>query len=69
VEGFKKFNLIKGSSNENYTLYVSHSTWKSKNNFEDWVKSEAFRKAHSGGGKHKGIYLTHPEFEGFEVVL
>lgn len=69
VEGFKKFNLIKGSSNENYTLYISHSTWKSKNDFEDWVKSEAFRKAHSGGGQHKGIYLTHPEFEGFEVVL
>ena len=32
-------------------------------------KSEAFRKAHSGGGQHQGIYLGHPEFEGFEVIL
>jgi len=32
-------------------------------------KSEAFRRAHSGGGQHQGIYLGHPEFEGFEVIL
>ena len=27
------------------------------------------RKAHSGGGQHQGIYLGHPDFEGFEVIL
>ena len=69
VKGFRQFNLIKGSSNDEYTLYASHSVWESKNDFENWVKSEAFRKAHSGGGEHQGIYLGHPEFEGFEVIL
>ena len=63
------FNLIKGSSNDEYTLYASHSVWKSKNDFENWKKSKAFRAAHNSGGQHQGIYLGHPEFEGFEVVL
>ena len=69
VEGFKKFNLLKGPTNDEYSLYTSHSSWESKANFENWTKSEAFRKAHSGSGKHKGIYLGHPNFEGFEVIL
>ena len=69
VTGFQKFNLLKGSTNEEYTLYTSHSTWESKTDFENWKKSEAFRRAHSGGGQHQDIYLGHPEFEGFEVIL
>ena len=69
VKGFRQFNLIKGSSNDEYTLYASHSVWKSKNDFENWKKSKAFRAAHNSGGQHQGIYLGHPEFEGFEVVL
>ena len=69
VKGFQKFHLLKGSPNEEYTLYTSHSTWDSKSDFENWKKSEAFKKAHSGGGKHQGIYLGHPEFEGFEVIV
>jgi heme-degrading monooxygenase HmoA len=27
VVGFKKFNLLKGSTNEEFTLYTPHSTW------------------------------------------
>ena len=45
------------------------AAFHSKFDFENWKKSEAFRKAHSGGGQHQGIYLGHPEFEGFEVIL
>jgi heme-degrading monooxygenase HmoA len=69
VSGFKNFNLLKGPTNEEFSLYTSHSTWISKTDFENWTKSEAFRKAHSAGGQHKGIYSGHPEFEGFEVIL
>ena len=69
VEGFKKFNLIKGKSNENYTLYASHSTWMSEEDFINWTKSESFRSAHKNAGKHSDIYIGHPEFEGFEVVI
>jgi len=69
VRGFQKFNLLKGLTNESYTLYSSHSVWDSKSDFENWKKSDAFRKAHSGGGQHQGVYLEHPKFEGFEVIL
>jgi heme-degrading monooxygenase HmoA len=33
------------------------------------ISAEEFRRAHSRGGQHQGIYLGHPEFEGFEVIL
>ena len=69
VIGFQKFTLLKGPTNDDHTLYTSHSIWNSKDDFENWKRSEAFRKAHSGGGQHQGIYLGHPEFEGFEVIL
>ena len=69
VSGFKKFNLIKSETNEEYTLYASHSEWESKQDFINWTKSEAFRMAHKNAGEHKTVYLDHPQFEGFEVVL
>ena len=69
VPGFKNFNLVKGDKNEDYTLYASHSVWNSKEDFINWTKSDAFRKAHSGAGKHNDIYLGHPEFEGFNVII
>ena len=69
VPGFKKFNLIKSESNETYTLYASHSEWESKQDFINWTKSEAFRMAHKNAGEHKTVYLDHPQFEGFEVVI
>ena len=69
VKGFKSFNLIKGEANETYTLYASHSTWASKQAFTNWTKSEAFRKAHKNAGSAKNIYIDHPKFEGFEVII
>ena len=69
VKGFKNFILLRGPKNEEFCLYASHSIWNSKTDFDNWRKSEAFRKAHRGGGQSQGIYLGHPEFEGFEVVF
>lgn len=69
VPGFKEFNLLSGPSTDEYSLFASHSVWESKQAFEAWTKSEAFRKAHANAGTAKPIYLGKPEFEGFEVVL
>lgn len=68
VPGFKEFHLLRGPEEEEYTLYSSHTVWASRKSFEDWTKSEAFRKAHAGAGDHGHIYLDHPKFEGFEVI-
>ena len=60
VPGFIEFHLVKGKSEETHTLYASHSTWNTRKDFENWTKSEAFRKAHKGAGEHSDIYLEHP---------
>ena len=69
VPGFIKFHLVKGSKKETHTHYASHSTWQSKDDFANWTKSDAFRQAHKGAGEHGEVYLGHPEFEGFEVII
>ena len=69
VSGFINFNLVKGDTDEEYTLYASHSTWNSQDDFINWTKSEAFKLAHKNAGQHKDIYIGHPVFEGFNVVI
>ena len=69
VPGFKEFHLVKGKKTDEFSLYASHSLWKSQEYFLNWTKSEAFRLAHKNAGQHKDLYLGAPEFEGFEVVL
>lgn len=70
VPGFKSFNLLQGPTTEEFTLFASHSVWSSFQAFEDWTKSEAFRKAHANaGGPRKDIYMGPPQLECFESVL
>ncbi len=68
VPGFITFHLLRGPEREDHTLFASHTLWASRSDFEDWTRSEAFRRAHSGAGGNKPLYLGHPEFEGFDVV-
>ncbi len=69
VPGFEQFHLLRGPTTEEHTLYASHSIWKSHQAFVDWTESEAFQKAHANARAPEGTYLSHPEFEGFEVIL
>ena len=45
------------------------TVWRSRADFEAWTRSDACRRAHKDAGQNKGLYLGHPEFEGFEAVL
>ncbi len=69
VPGFREFHLLRGPTDEEATLFASHSVWDSRQDFEVWTESEAFRKAHAQARAPEGTYLSHPAFEGFEVVL
>jgi len=69
VPGFKEFHLLQGPSDDEATLFASHSVWVSEQAFIDWTRSEAFRKAHANAGASKGLYLGPPQFEGFSVVV
>lgn len=69
VPGFKQFNMLQGASQEEHTVFISHSVWESEAAFRAWTQSGAFRKAHAGAKSPEGIYLGPPKFEGYEVVL
>lgn len=66
--GFVAFHMLKGPSHEDYSLYVSHTIWASREAFEAWTRSESFRAAHKGAGENKPLYLEAPQFEGFDVI-
>ena len=72
VPGFQDFKLLRGASGgasaDGVTTYLSHSRWESREAFEAWTRSEAFRKAHARAGSPRGVVVGHPVFEGFEVV-
>ena len=69
VKGFKEFHLVKGAKEDTYTLYASHTIWNAKDDFSNWTKSDSFRLAHKGAGKHSDMYIGHPIFEGFDVII
>lgn len=69
MPGFVAFHLLRGPDREDHTLYSSHTTWRDRDDFTAWTKSEQFRESHRNAGANKGVYLGHPEFEGFEAVF
>jgi heme-degrading monooxygenase HmoA len=68
VPGFQGFHLLRGPEREDHVLYASHSVWASYAAFENWTRSEAFRKAHARAGDNKPTTLGHSEFEGFHAI-
>jgi heme-degrading monooxygenase HmoA len=69
VPGFREFHLLRGPSDDEATLYASHTIWETIEAFDAWRDSDNFRKAHAQARAPEGTYLGHPNFEGFEVVL
>jgi heme-degrading monooxygenase HmoA len=69
MPGFVAFHLLKGPERDDHTLYSSHTTWESREQFTAWTRSEQFRDSHKDAGSNRALYLGHPEFEGFEAVL
>jgi heme-degrading monooxygenase HmoA len=66
VPGFLRFALLRG---EEAGHYVSHASWASRAAFEDWTRSEAFRKAHAQARLPDGLLRGHPELALYEAVL
>ena len=69
VPGFKEFHLLRGPEAEEHTLYASHTIWESRDDFEAWTKSEAFRKAHAGARMPEGVLLGHPQVRTYQSVI
>ena len=69
MPGFRRFHLLRGATDDECTLYASHTEWESEEHFRAWTESDAFRKAHASAKAPPGTYLGHPVFEGFRAVL
>jgi heme-degrading monooxygenase HmoA len=65
VPGFVRFALLRGDEPGHY---VSHSTWRSRADFEAWTRSEAFRKAHAQARLPEGLLRGHPRLALYEAV-
>jgi heme-degrading monooxygenase HmoA len=70
LPGFVEFHLLRGQTfaDDGYTLFASHTVWRTESDFFDWTKSENFRQAHKNAGSSREIYLGPPVFEGFTSV-
>ena len=66
VPGFLRFALLRG---DEPGVYISHSTWASREAFEAWTRSDAFRKAHGQARTPEGILAGPPRLRTFEAVL
>ena len=69
VPGFREFHLLRGPVDGDAQLYASHTTWQDEAAFVAWTQSEAFAKAHAGGGKTTPFLLGPPRFVGWTAVL
>ena len=50
--------------------YIVMTYWQSKQDFENWVDSDAFKKGHSRSGTlSQDAFRGPPKLESFEVVL
>lgn len=70
VPGFVEFRLLRGRTfeEEGYTLFSSHTVWRSEADFLAWTRSENFRQAHKNAADNRALYKGPPVFEGFNVV-
>ena len=68
VPGFTQFQLLRGHTQDGQVHYVSHSTWASREAFEDWTQSDSFVQAHRGEPLPQGMVLGPPRLELFDVV-
>ena len=50
--------------------YIVMTYWQSKQDFENWVDSDAFKKGHSRSGTlPQDAFGGRPKLESFEVIL
>ncbi|MDO1583052.1 antibiotic biosynthesis monooxygenase family protein [Rhizobium oryzicola] len=70
--GYVEFHMLRGASQDDHTLYASHTVWETFEDFRAWTNSEEFRAAHARAGQEgrpKVEYIAGPHFEGFEVII
>ncbi len=65
VPGFVQFALLKGDAEGEY---ISHSTWRDRDAFVAWTKSEAFAAGHRQGSL-MGVLDGPPQLQTYQAVI
>jgi heme-degrading monooxygenase HmoA len=70
VPGFVAFSLLRNplQNDDKTTEYISHSTWRSREDFDNWTRSENFNRGHAQGSV-AGVLAGPPVVGLYEVVL
>lgn len=69
MEGFVKFDMLRGPEEGGKILYASHTVWESEAHFRAWTRSDAFRAAHARAGQQsRKLHEGAPQFEGFSSI-
>ena len=70
-EGFRAFALLRNDagSRDGVTEFISHTIWRSREDFDAWRSSEQFTRAHASGGSVEGILAGPPQASTYEAVL
>jgi heme-degrading monooxygenase HmoA len=66
--GFVHFALLRGATANGTTEYVSHTTWRSYEDFDGWRNSEQFKAAHAQGSV-EGVLAGHPVVGLYQSVI
>lgn len=66
MEGFEEFQLLRPS--EGQDRYLVYTRWRSQDDFDAWVNSDAFRRGHAGHNPQQAPVASHSELWGFEVI-
>ena len=65
--GFLGFEMWRLERDEDFEEYLIVTHWESKDAQRAWVKSDAFKQAHSGPSAD--YFLGHARFRGYDVRL
>ncbi len=66
MDGFEGFYLLRPvSGDERYFVFTK---WRSEEDFQNWVRSDEFRRGHARSARAGGSVAIHAHLLSFEVV-
>lgn len=67
MPGFIAFHLLRPQKDGD--PYIVMTYWESREDFDNWTQSEAFKEGHARSGTlPPGTFAGHPKLEVFEVI-
>ena len=67
MNGFVSFYLLRPDDSK--SPYIAMSMWKTKQDYQEWLKSDHFRQSHSGQAAFKDAFSAPPVMETHEVAI